>query len=380
MHQNSLPFKLEFSEDDSITAHAGLPIFMELYQALGIAGILDASIPRPSAHNGIHANAYIQSIVMLLIAGGQTMEDIRVLHADKTVRSLSGIERMPSSDAIGKYIKRETQSKVVGIQRASRAIAERVLRADERLDYTLDADAFEIISEKGEAEKNYKGNTGYMPMAAFISELDVCIASEFRAGNINPATRNLEIIEESVKAVREMGKEIKRIRLDSAGYQAEITNYCEEESIKYTITGRKDSSVLGSIGQIKHWEKFENQEVGETIHCMQAGNEAFRLIVLRRRVCGQLPLGLQGESKPAGGYEYYVIATNYVVREKSTEEVILWHRQRATSENYNKEVKSGIGLEYLPSGEYDANEVWYWIGLLAYNLVIAVKRLLLGGE
>ena len=51
---------------------------------------------------------------------------------------------------------------------------------------------------------------------------------------------------------------------------------------------------------------------------------------------------------------------------------------RGNSENYNKEVKNGFGMEYAPSRILKANGVYFRLGMLAYNLTIAVKRLFLG--
>jgi hypothetical protein len=40
----------------------------------------------------------------------------------------------------------------------------RLLRADERTDFTLDIDPTQIVAEKREARYSYKGQKGYMPM------------------------------------------------------------------------------------------------------------------------------------------------------------------------------------------------------------------------
>ena|SRR3989339_2175054 len=42
-----------------------------------------------------------------------------------------------------------------------------------------------------------------------------------------------------------------------------------------------------------------------------------------------------------------------------------------------KEIKSGFGMDYAPSQELKANAVYFEIGVLAYNLTVAVKKLFL---
>ena len=53
----------------------------------------------------------------------------------------------------------------------------------------------------------------------------------------------------------------------------------------------------------------------------------------------------------------------------------VWHNQRGQAENFNKELKNGLGLEQLPCGESWATAVFFRIGVLAYNLFIGFKRL-----
>jgi len=67
-----------------------------------------------------------------------------------------------------------------GLDRVRDKINERVLKKDGIKEYTLDADATEIIGEKADALFTYNGNKGYMPMLGFLYENPVCLYDEFR--------------------------------------------------------------------------------------------------------------------------------------------------------------------------------------------------------
>lgn len=71
----------------------------------------------------------------------------------------------------------------------------------------------------------------------------------------------------------------------------------------------------------------------------------------------------------------HVIATNWAAGKKDAGEVLVWHNQRGTAENFNKELKSGFGMERMPCGQTEANAVFFRIGVIAYNLFIGFKRL-----
>ena len=70
-----------------------------------------------------------------------------------------------------------------------------------------------------------------------------------------------------------------------------------------------------------------------------------------------------------------MVASNWPEEEKTASEVLVWHNQRGQAENFNKELKTGLGMEQMPCGDSGANEVFFRIGVLAYNLFIGFKRL-----
>jgi hypothetical protein len=79
-----------------------------------------------------------------------------------------------------------------------------------------------------------------MPMIGHLAEAGVVIHDEFREGNIAPATQNLEFIQ-ACEARLPKGHRIAQVRLDSAGYQADIFNDCEDTGKTFAIGGRLDA-------------------------------------------------------------------------------------------------------------------------------------------
>lgn len=211
-------------------------------------------------------------------------------------------------------------------------------------------------------------------MLGFIAESGCCIGHEFREGNDVPAARNYEFTRENCEKVKRWGRRIDYFRSDSAGYQAEVVNYLNQEEVRYTITVKKDAAIQEALKRIPEnaWKPGRDRygirtgrEYAEFIHTMNESKHAFRVVVQRWEPV-QRDLFEHSDQ-----YFYHGIATNFGEEEKSSEEVIWWHNERSNSENYNKEVKTGFNLEYMPSGSFEGNGVWFGIGILAYNLFIA---------
>ena len=97
---------------------------------------------------------------------------------------------------------------------------------------------------------------------------------------------------------------------------------------------------------------------------MNGTEQAFRLIVLRWP-------NPQPNLFAADRYGYHAVATN---RQEAASRVIWKHNQRGESENWHKELKVGFGMEQMPCGQFEANAVYFAIGVLAYNLAQLLKR------
>jgi hypothetical protein len=252
---------------------------------------------------------------------------------------------------------------LAGLQRVNRCVFRRLLRADERTDFTLDIDATQIVAEKREARYSYKGQKGYMPMVGHIAENGLAIDHEFREGNAAPAARNLEFVQACERKMPK-GKMIKAVRADSAAYQADVFNYCEETHKLFAIGADQDAAVKAVIAAIpeREWKTFRNGEIAETVHCMNKTDKAFRLIVLRR---------------PRELYRYHAIASNRPNEDAAV--TMEWYSQRGDeSENRIKDLKVGFGMEYMPCGSFQANAVFFAIGVLTYNLYLGFRSDALG--
>jgi hypothetical protein len=371
--QTVLPFKLA-ATDESLTAHGGLALFGEYLRAMGVCTLIDHELPGPGSAAGYDPSAHVLPLVLMLAGGGRTLEDLRVLRNDGGLRSLLQLEDMPSSDAAGDWLRRmgaKESDGLAGLQRVNRGVFRRLLRRDDRASYTLDIDATQIVAEKREAHYTYKGEKGYMPMVGHIAELGLVIGHEFREGNAAPAARNLEFLQACERNMPK-GKKIAAVRADSAAYQAAIFNYCEETNKVFAIGADQDVAVKAAVAAIPEgeWKTFRDGEIAETVHCMNKTGKAFRLIVMRR----PRDQDLFEEKSP---WRYHAIASN---RENEDAAITMeWYSKRGdASENRIKDLKLGFGMDYMPCGTFEANAVFFSIGVLTHNLYLGFRSDALG--
>ena len=359
--QTVLPFKLE-TTNDLITSHAGLALLGEFAVALGLTRLLDEQLPSPGSGSGYYGSEHVMPLVLMLNGGGRSLEDIREIRSDHGLRELLEMRRMPSSDAIGDWLRRSGINGGLGaLAVVNRTMVERGFSGDTSEFYTLDMDATGIEAQKQEARMTYKGYRGYMPIVGHIAENGLVVGDEFRHGNESPAARNLLFLKYCERQMPE-GKRIGFLRADSAAYQAGLLDYCHDNGIGYAIGADLDRAVVEQIEHITadDWHDCQDGHIAETVHCMNETHHSFRLIVVRRPY--QIDFFDDGDSS----VRYKAIVTN---RDESAEEVLWWYNQRGEySENRIKELKIGFGMERMPCGQFEANAVFFRIGVLAYNL------------
>lgn len=361
IRQTILPFKVEMTRD-LITPHAGLALLGEFAVGLGLLNSVDSYLPKPGSGAGYSPSEYTFPVLLMLNGGGRSLEDTRQIRTDEGLREILPLERIPSSDAFGDWLRSMGVSGGLhGLEKVNKRLLKRGMKYDGIKGYTLDIDATGIEAEKQSAKMTYKGFKGYMPIVGHIAENGLVLGDEFREGNEPPAARNLAFIKYCISQMPK-GKKIAFLRSDSAAYQADIINYCEQNRIQFAIGADLDEAVLEAIGAIpdKDWALYKNGYIAETIHSMNKTKEAFRLIVIRRPYQGNM-FGKEDVS-----VKYTVIATN---RMESAEDVVKWYNQRGDcSENRIKELKIGFGMERMPCGQFEANATFFRIGVLAYNL------------
>jgi hypothetical protein len=377
IQQTIFPFKIETTKE-RLTAHGGLALMAEFNHGIGLRELTDRYLPAPGSNRGFDPSVIVDTVVLMLQGGGRSLEDLRELKNEEGLMKLIGRDEIPEPDTVGDWLRRmgdpnRGQEGLKGLGEVRDKINGRILKRDEIREYTLDPDATEIIGEKADALFTYNKNKGYMPTLGFLYETPVCIYDEFREGNVPPAYGQKEFYLECKRRMP-VGKRIRNYRADSASYQAELFNQLEEDGVRYGITADQDKAVKSAIALIPSGDWKEpvrgcGYEIAETVHCMNETKKAFRLVIKRE-------VRRQGEIfEQVGQYFYHAVATNWLEEEKDTWEVLKWHNQRGQPENFNKELKMGLGMERMPCGQTHANAVFFRIGVIAYNLFIGFKRL-----
>ena len=268
MAQGALPFKYEKqTRDTGMTALGGLPVYLDLAHVLGLSASVGEHIKARAGGQGWTDEQMVMSLILLNLAGGDCVEDVRMLESDegfcKVLRRtrMAGMKRkarrklerrwrkekrrtFPSPSAIFRYLAAFHNSEQEKLREPSKAFipaANEHLRGFAQVNKnflafvqknnpqtiaTLDMDATLVETNKLLSLYCYKSFKSYQPFNTWWAEQGIIVHTEFRDGNVPAGFEQKRLLGEALRLLPE-GIETVRVRSDTAAYQHDILRHCE---------------------------------------------------------------------------------------------------------------------------------------------------------
>ena len=391
--QGLLPFRMEAAARPmDLTAQAGLTLVAETLAALGVEELVRAELRLGQRRRGWSPYAKLQWLVLMLAAGGERVEDVRVLGRDAGLGRLlrrgtpspdalhdflgafHAPEQMSGRPAAGAWIPVENEA-LEALHRINVALVAHAVLDHGPQQATLDLDATLIESRRREALAHYDGGRGYQPVAVVWAEEDLVVADQYRDGNVPAGMRNVEVVERALVALPTTVRE-RRFRGDSACYEEALLKRLWREGVGFTISAdltRELRAVCVAPGV--RWELLEDRAT-EVVHAAEVefapgvwpkDAPPMRYVAVRFT-------GKQGRLFADGSEtKYLAVVSN---REGvPAVELLRWHWQKAgTIEHVHDVTKNELGAGIVPSQKFGANAAWYRINLMTYNVLTVLKR------
>ena len=352
--------------------------------------------------SGYSESEHVEALVLMLAAGGECIDDMAVLGADRGLLELLGkAGRWPSADASRQFLLAFHDEPLLEKARAAMAPGEKSLVAPEskplaglarvmlegaqRLQSykpsklaTLEMDATCIESRKREAMPLYEGGRGYQPEVVYWVEQDLVLADEFRDGNVPAGKRPLDVIRRAFAALPD-SVEHRRFRADSAAYHEDVLHWLSEPAQRierFTVSADMSEPLRKLCDAVpeQDWSLYQ-ERTNETVHWSEVEHTAGRW-TKQAQPLRTLVLRIQKRQGLlfANGADRLLLAI--VTNDRSTDgaALIRWHYQKAGHiEIVHDVLKNELGAGVLPCGAFGANAAWFRLCCLTYNVLSARK-------
>lgn len=378
------------ASEDSVTGVAGVALWGEMLDHLGLLGEGDRRNLRPIGPGGYTGGECYRAVVETQLAGGDFLSD-RSLLADEATQALRGDHVLPSHTTLYRFLAgadlgRAQRAAAVNRAMLRRAWAMGAAPAPGLL--TIDPDATWILTygkNKQGSTFSYHHEVGMSPMVGVCGETGDVFAMRARGGNANPGRALASFVDECVSAIPAGCRDDYQlwVRVDSAGYAEEVVDAACAHDAAFTITTKQTTRVLAAIHAIARDEHTtwvpaagaENERGSEIAECAFAfAGRDLRMIVRRQPT----KTGDQMSLDDLDGWRFHAIITNIAAWLGSAVDVEAHHRLRGGGpEEAIRQLKGDFGLNHAPVTNFFGNWVWWHASALAYNVARWVRVLAL---
>jgi len=416
VQQLILPFKIDFMARDSrATAHAGLPLVLEALRAVVGKSFWRRLAKAVGLQGWRTARRHVESLVLLVAAGGEHISDLMFLRADEGLRRLIGFElssptqakeflyafhqaegghRLSPEEDEELSVKGEAtiRAEGPGLRALGELVQELVRRVQAQSQHrraTLDVDATIIEAAKEAALMAYEGTVGYQPQMAWWAEQMTWVADEFRDGNVPAAFKVKEFLERAFASLPGSVTE-RRLRGDSALYDEAALTWAADQKIQFVVSADLSQQLEASIRKVpeQDWrpyrtlkerdaeqraaqhEEREWAEVPDFVPGWACNRRKeglpLRYVAIRVRSRQRDLLLSDGQC-----WRHFAVVTNM---QWEGERLLRWHREKqGTVEHAHGIMKNELAGGTLPCGRFGANAAWWRLNVLVANLLQFLK-------
>jgi len=373
-------FQVEIKKsEDSVTGRMGLSWVAHCAEDFGVKQMVDTYYAGNKGSNRELAGyKKLMSGIMMLIDGGERVEDVEMLRADKGLLESLGWGSMNCADTTLNFISRRRNN--ARNRKINEELVIEGLRRVEAQELTYDNDTTFIDSEKDCAAWSYQKRRQMSGMIGCFAELGMINTADYRPGNRSAQEGIYNQLRKAIAQAKKAGKKVVNFRSDSAGYQSRIMTLCDMEDIHWYITVDQNEGVkrLVSRRRATDWKTMYGEhkdrhdvQWSEAKYVVSKGYK-IRVLILRWK-------NPNPDLFEAGPYCYHVIGTNNW--EIDPMEWLKFNDGRmGTIEHINDELKNGLGCSYTPSHDFEKNRGYFLLGVLAHNISQMMKMFYLGPE
>lgn len=410
---------------------AGLAIIRQLLERLGVASVLNATVRVLQRCKWYTESDHIITMIYNMLSGGSKLSDINRLREDGGLRRLLGTERIPHATTVGDFLarfagKRENRKErdekraKVALSELREGIAEVQQRAFGLLDRarrkvaTMDCDSsiHEVYGDKKEgADYSYDKRWSYSALYVTLAETGDVLELALREGSRYTSTGTTAVLPGVIERVGRYFRKL-RMRGDSGFYDQEIVRICDAREVEFFIVAEQRENLMKAVQGIREseWKAFEDKQLendGRRRRRKRANvkrkiklrrnpkttfkgkpemaamrfrpstwKKAYRYVIKRTPIIDRDDKQLYLDNGMRK-YAYWIVVTN---SKRSKSAVLGIAQGRGNQENLIKDLKQGLGLEHVPTGFLGANQAYFIIAALAWNMKTWMLNLLNLGD
>ena len=365
--------KLQFVANTDHSIHAGLVAVEAMARRFGLWDKLRRHRcldPRKDRTRGYGPEVIAGQLIYALCSGGGCLSDSEALNDDPLARELFGVARFADQSQVGEWLRGQTPESLVALRAVLREFvtwvwqqspSERLLHAGQR-EVFFDDTQLEVCGKQFEAAAiNYNGDLALSWQTLWVGSL---LTDSHMGGPADVSDQLLPMLERNRSLWQGRAA---HFYADSGSSAGKYLNAIAAEGWHYTVSYNKWTGPLERTARTLPATAWK-----------QSGEEHHAFLSHQPEGCAA-PHRFAAVRRPVDLFETY----GFIACDEQQTDAALTaerHHLKGGKEQLFDEVLNGMDLHHPPCSALRANQVYYLIAALAYDLMVAIKLVDLNDE
>lgn len=367
--------QIKISNDGGKLANdAGILLIKEFLHQINFDQFLEANLrfKDDRKYCTFTMNDLFKQLLFQLLAGYFQDQSANTL-AQAADFNLALKQAVASQPTLSRFINHVSATGLFSVKSVMISLAYLVLGQLNQHQLILDLDSTHADTFGNQEKSAYNGHyqtNGYHPLLAFDTLSGCLLNAQLRPGNRYTSKGATKFLLRSLRAYDQSSLDI-LVRGDSGFAAPGIYHACDKKQAKFVIrmkANRQLQSRAERLIQVGDHDFSETEVQWHVLqdYCPQSWPRPYRVIIRSTRPAGNLL------------FDHEFIVTN--LEELSGPQVFALYQQRGSMEDLIKEVKRGFYFDKTDSSSFNANEFRMLMAGTAYNVLQAMKNLVLPPE
>lgn len=362
----------------NLTRYGGAYLLHRFFSKIGLKRALCNELLLKQCHPQYSVGEMILALLYPIILGIERLEATQLLKQNGIFQHLTGLPSYPDATSLRKFLQRTAPQLLPRLRklhdRFLRRMSER-LPHRRRLVFDVDSTVLVLYGKQEGAKVGYnpvkRGRPSYHPLLCFEGQTLDCWHGQLRPGNVHTATGMIELLEACFAKRIDLNARV-IIRADKGFFDKKVVQWLKPRNARFVIVARLTQPIKRRLRRLRYHTVSPGVEASEFFYRPHKWKERERFVVIRRPKSEENESGLK--LFQIGRYRYQVFVTNLTLKPLN-----LWrfYNDRAGVELLIRELKASYSLRAVPTHSFQANETYFHLLLLAYNLINWFKRLCL---
>jgi Transposase DDE domain group 1 len=365
----------------NLTHYGGVYLLHRFLSRIGFKAAVARHVALAQRNHRYSVGEMLLALLYPMILGLERLETTQLLRRNGVFQYLTGLPSYPEATTLRRFLLRAAPTALPKLRALHDRFLQRMTvqpRVPRRLIFDVDSTVLVVYGLQEQARIGYnprkRGRPSYHPLLCFEGQSQDFWHGELRPGDAHTASGTLDLLTACFAKIP-AGVRLTIVRADKGFYDHKLVEWLEARRTRFVIVARLTPPIKRKLPHLRYVSPSRGVEVAEFRYQPTRWPHPYRYVVIRRpqpdEPTAQLTLFKLGR------YHYQVLVTNLPLQPLN-----LWrfYNDRASVELLIRQLKGDYALGSIPTRHFFANETYFHLLLLAYNLVNWFKRLCLPPE